>query len=288
MSRTLTPVRTRFASVETPQLRSTHGKPGGRARFRHVLHAEGIKIWTMRSTLYVILGTLLLGGALAALNGSSAGDEFADMTAADQLTFDPLATSLKGYMLAQVTIALLGGMVITAEYGSRTIVSTLSAAPHRSRVLAAKAAVLAATALITGWATTFSGFLVGQAALKGAGAPHLTLSDPQSARAILGGGLFLALAGLMGLAVGTLIRSTTATVTTLFAAMLIVPAFGPALPGPLSEWTAKFWPPSAGGQIMTSYQDPSLLTPWPGLAVMAGSVAVLLAAASLTFRKRDA
>lgn len=290
MSKTLTSIRPRFTPAQTRRQQRPAPTEGetGRARFRHALHAEWIKIRTMRSTSYVILGTLLMAGALAALNGSSSGDEFAVMTAADKATFDPLATSLKGYVLAQVTIALLGGMVITAEYGSRTIVSTLSAVPHRSRVLAAKAIVLSSIALVAGWATTFSGFLVGQAALKGAGAPHLALSDPQSVRAILGGGLFLALAGLMGLAVGTLIRSTTATVTTLFAVLLIVPAFGPALPGPASDWTAKYWPPSAGGQIMTSYQDPSLLAPWSGLAVMAGCVAALLAAAFLTFRKRDA
>ncbi|HEY9327767.1 MAG TPA: ABC transporter permease [Streptomyces sp.] len=289
MSKTLAPVRTRGTSAQTRRRRTTPARDdAGRARFRHALHAEWIKVRTMRSTLYVVLGTLLMGGGLAALNGSSAGDEFAAMTAADRLTFDPLSTSLKGYILAQVTIALLGGMVITAEYGSRTVVSTLSAVPHRGRVLAAKAVVLASIALVAGWATTFSGFVVGRAALKGAGAPHLALSDPQAVRAILGGGLFLALAGLMGLAAGTLIRSTTSTVTTLFATLLIVPAFGPALPAPLSDWTARYWPPSAGAQIMTGYQDPALLTPWAGLAVMAGSVAVLLAAAFLTFRKRDA
>ncbi|TDB88452.1 ABC transporter permease [Actinomadura sp. KC216] len=286
MSKSATDIRTRTrrsGTVEAPPRR-----PAGRVTLRHSLHAEWIKIRTMRSTLYVVLGTLVLGAGLAALNGSSAGDEYASMPAADKLTFDPLALSLKGYMLAQVTIALLGGLVITAEHGSRTIVSTLTAVPHRSRVLAAKAAVFAVIAFLAGLLTTFTGFLAGQAALKGAGVPHLALSDPGVWRAILGGALFLALAGLLGLALGTLIRSTTATVTTLFAALLIMPAFGPALPGRLSDWTAKYWPPSAGGQITTGYRDPALLDPWPGLGVMAGCVAVLLTIAFVTFRKRDA
>ena len=263
-------------------------RPADRATFRHSLHAEWIKIRTMRSTLYVILGTLALGAGLAALNGSSTGGEYATMTAADRLTFDPLATSMKGYMLAQVTIALLGGLVITAEYGSRTVVSTLTAVPHRNRVLAAKAVVLGTIALLAGLLTTFTGFLAGQTALKSAGAPYLELSDPGVVRAVLGGALFLALTGLLGLAVGTLIRSTTATVTTLFAGLLIMPAFGPALPGPLADWAGKYWPPTAGGQIMTGYRDPALLDPWPGLGVLAGCVAVLLTAAFLTFRRRDA
>ncbi|WP_199547061.1 ABC transporter permease [Streptomyces sp. N35] len=274
--------------------RTTPGRPlpdtagPKKATFRHCVHAEWIKIRTMRSTLWVILGTLVIGVGLASLNGASAGDEYATMPAADQAVFDPLATSLKGYMLAQVTLALLGGLVVTAEYGSRTIVSTLTAVPHRGRVLAAKAVVLAVLAYGAGLATMVVGFVVGQSALEGAGAPYATLSDPHALRAVCGGALYLTLAALLGFTVGTLIRSTTATVTTMFATMLIVPAFGPTLPGPLADWTATYWPPSAGGQIVTAYRDPALLDPWPGLAVMAGCVAVLLVAAFLTFRRRDA
>ncbi len=217
----------------------------GRATFRHCLRAEWIKIRTMRSTLYVVLGTIVLGAALAWLSCASAGDEYAAMTDADKLAFDPLALSLRNYLLAQVTLAMLGGLVVTAEYGSRTIVGTLTAVPHRGRVLAAKAAALVAVALPTGLLVTFGGFVAGQAALDGAGAPHVALGDPGTWRAIFGGGLYLALAGLLGLALGTLIRSTTATVTTLFASLLIVPAFAPAFPGRLADWTAKYWPPSA-------------------------------------------
>ncbi|SDK15226.1 ABC transporter permease [Streptomyces indicus] len=260
----------------------------GRATFLHSLHAEWIKLRTMRSTLWVALGTLVAGVGLAALNGASAGGEHATLAPADQAVFDPLGTALKGYMLAQVTLALLGGLVITAEYGSRTIVPTLTAVPHRSRVLAAKGAVLAVAAYAVGVATMLAGFAAGQSALAGAGAPHVQLSDPESLRAVFGGALYLTLAALLGLAVGTLVRSTTATVTTMFATLLIVPAFGPALPGPLADWAAVYWPPTAGGQIVTGYRDPALLDPWPGLGVLALCVAVLLTAAFLTFRRRDA
>lgn len=265
-----------------------HRARGGKAAFRHCLHAEWIKIRTMRSTLYVILGTLVFCIGLAGLNGSSAGREFADSSPADQASFDPLATSLRGYLLAQIALGLLGGLVITSEYGARTIVPTLTAVPHRARVLASKAVVLVGVALPVGIAVSLAGFLVGQASLSGAGAPHLALSDGVALRGIFGGGLYLALAGLFGLALGTVIRSTTATVTTLFGVMLIVQAFAPALPGRVDDWVSKYWPPIAGGQIITSHQDPALLSPWAGVGVMAGCVAALMAAAFVVFRKRDA
>ncbi|MEU6028874.1 ABC transporter permease [Streptomyces tauricus] len=242
----------------------------------------------MRSTLYVILGTLAFCLGLAALNGSSAGSEFADLSPADQASFDPLATSLRGYLLAQIALGLLGGLVITSEYGARTIGPTLIGVPQRARVLASKAVVLVGVALPVGIAVSLAGFVVGQASLSGAGAPHLALSDGVAWRGIFGGGLYLALAGLFGLALGTVIRSTTATVTTLFGVMLIVQAFAPALPGELGDWVSKYWPPIAGGQIITSYQDPDLLSPWAGVGVMVESVAVLMVAAFTVFRKRDA
>ncbi|MFG2690410.1 ABC transporter permease [Streptomyces sp. NPDC048405] len=275
--------RTRRDRREAPGVGAT-----ARAGLAHSLRAEWIRLRTMRATLYVVVATLVAGAGLASLNGSSAGDEYAAMPAADRLTFDPLAISLKGVILAQLTLALLGGLAITSEYGSRTIVSTLTAVPRRGRVLTAKAVVLTAIALPTGMLTTLGGFLSGRAALDSSGAPYVGLGDPGTWRAVLGGGLFLTLAALLGLAAGVLIRSTTATVTTLFATTLIVPALAPALPGPPADWAAKFWPPSAGGQIVTGYRDPGLLDPWPGLAVMAGCVVVLLVAAFLTFRRRDA
>jgi ABC-type transport system involved in multi-copper enzyme maturation permease subunit len=262
--------------------------PEPRATFRNCLHAEWIKIRTMRSTLYVVLGTLAFCTGLAALNGSSAGSDYAAMTAADRASFDPLATSLRGYLLAQIALGLTGGLLITAEYGARTIVGTLTSVPHRGRVLAAKALVLVGVALPVGVLVSVAGFLVGQAALAGADAPHLALSDGLAQRGIWGGGLYLALAALFGLAIGTIIRSTTATVTTLFGVMLIVQAFAPALPGALGDWVETYWPPIAGGQIITGYRDPALLGPWAGLAVMAGCVAALLTAAFVVFRRRDA
>ncbi|MEV5430299.1 ABC transporter permease [Streptomyces sp. NPDC052701] len=260
----------------------------GGAAFWRSLHAEWIKIRTMRSTLFVILGTLACTIGLAALNGSSAGGEVAGMSPADRASFDPLATSMRGYLLAQIALGLLGGLVITSEYGARTIVPTLTSVPHRARVLASKALVLVGVALPAGIVVSLAGFLVGQATLSGAGAPSLALTDGVALRGIIGGGLYLALAGLFGLALGTVIRSTTATVTTLFGVMLIVQAFAPALPGGIGDWVSKYWPPIAGGQIITSVQDPGLLEPWAGLGVMAGCVAVLLAAAFIVFRKRDA
>lgn len=275
---------------------ATHGRGGTAgagprfrpATFLDCVRAEWIKVRTMRSSLFVVVGTLAACAGLAALNGSSAASDYADLTAGERAAFDPLATSLRGYLLAQIALGLLGGLVITAEYGARTIVGTLTSVPHRGRVLAAKAVVLAGGTLPVGLLVSLAGFLIGQGTLAAGGAPHLALSDGLALRGVAGGSLYLTLAALFGLALGTLVRSTTATVTTLFGVLLIVQAFSPALPGAVGDWVSTYWPPLAGGQVITGYRDPDLLGPWTGLAVMAGSVAALLAAAFAVFRRRDA
>lgn len=293
MSRPVTHSRPWPSRVKPPyQVRdrraASQGAGPGRATFRHSVRAEWIKLRTMRSTPFVVLGALAFSAGLAMLNGSSAGGEYAGMSPEDRAVFDPLATSLMGYLVAQIAFGLLGGLAVTSEYGARTIVPTLTSVPRRVRVLASKALVLAGVSLPAGIAVSLAGFLVGQAALAGSGAPHLALSEGVALRGILGGSVYLALAALLGLALGTVIRSTTATVTALFGVMLIVQAFAPALPGRAGDVVAKFWPPIAGGQIITAVRDPEALAPWAGLGVMAGCVAALLAAAFAVFRTRDA
>ncbi|MDV6287176.1 hypothetical protein R2F25_00880 [Streptomyces sp. UP1A-1] len=211
------------------------------------------------------------------------------MSTADQAVFDPLATSLRGYLIAQITLGLLGGLVITSEYGARTIVSTLVSVPHRGRVLASKAVVLVAVAFPTGLVVSLTGFLVGQAALSGAGCSasgavrrhgaarrlrRWALSRTRRAvRTRPGGGdplhhgdgdhVVRGDAHRPGVRPGAARRTRRLGVDVLAA-------------------------DRRSGQIITAYQDPDLLTPWAGLCVMAGCVAVMMGAAHAVFRKRDA
>src|SRR5688500_17534024 len=133
----------RQEATAAPLVRSGAAKPAAWTTFGQCVHAEWIKLRTMRSSLFIVLGTVAFCAGLATLNGSSAGADFAALTAEERSEFDPLATSLRGYLLAQIALGLLGGLAITSEYGARTIVGTLTSVPHRGRVLAAKAVVLA-------------------------------------------------------------------------------------------------------------------------------------------------
>jgi ABC-2 type transport system permease protein len=58
-------------------------------------------------------------------------------------------------------IGVLGVLVITSEYSTGSLQTSLAAVPRRGRFLAAKAAILTAVSLITGEATAFIAFLLG-------------------------------------------------------------------------------------------------------------------------------
>ena len=115
-----------------------------------VIHSEWIKLRSLRSTWYSLFATVViivgLGTLFSALRahrftqdgGPSGG--FSD--------FDPTLISLRGVFLAQLAIGVLGVLVITGEYSTGMIRSSVAAVPDREPVLIAKALVFAVTAFI--------------------------------------------------------------------------------------------------------------------------------------------
>ncbi|MFJ2646222.1 hypothetical protein ACIO1C_05775 [Streptomyces sp. NPDC087420] len=63
---------------------------------------------------------------------------------------DMVRLSLSGVWLGQAAVAVLGVLVMSGEYGTGTIRTTLTTVPGRSRALAAKAAVRAGATLAAG------------------------------------------------------------------------------------------------------------------------------------------
>ena len=104
---------------------------------------------------------------------------------------------------------------------------------------------------------------------------------------MLGGGLHTTAAALLGLGIGVHTRSTAGAVSAIVGAEWLVPGIGPGCPKPLPDLITKYWLTEAGASIFATRPDPKLLSPWAGLAVMAGSAAALLASAFAAFRKRD-
>jgi ABC-2 type transport system permease protein len=254
------------------------------ATFTDAVRSEWTKLRTLRSTAFTLLTAAVLAIGLSVLfaNGMVRRAE------EDATEFDPTGASLQSFILVQLAISVLGVLVVTSEYATGMIRTSLTAVPRRHRVLAAKALVFSAVALVVGQVVAFASFLVGQAVLAGLTAAHVTLGDPSVLRAVVGCGLYLAMVGLLGVAVGVLVRATAGAVLVMVALTLLVPLLTPALPSSAAKAVGTYGPFGAGTRVMAVTDDPALLGPWAGFGVLCLWVAATLAAAFAVFRRRDA
>jgi ABC-type transport system involved in multi-copper enzyme maturation permease subunit len=160
------------------------------------VRSERIKLTTVRSTWITLLVAVVLGVGVGALISYLAGTHYATGGFGNRASWDPTNVSFRAINIAQLAIAVLGVMVVTSEYSSGMIRTSLAAVPRRGRFLAAKALVFTTVALVVGEVMAFAAFLIGQS-LIGSHAPHATLSGPGVLRAVVGAGLYLALVGLL-------------------------------------------------------------------------------------------
>jgi hypothetical protein len=239
-----------------------------------------VKLLTLLAAVIAMTG---FGGLLAAAYARH-------LTPAARASLDPASYSLSGYFLAQLAIGVLGVLVMTGEYATGSIRSTLAATPQRLAVLAAKASVFAAVAFATGLAASFAAFSLGQAIFAGNGI-QAHLSDPGVLRSVFGGGLYLAVCGLLSLGLGALIRRTAGAIAILTTVLIFLPASVGALPAPWQNDINPYLPSVAGQMIIgpTKFTPPGrLLPPWTGFAVFCGYATAVLLAAAVTLHRRDA
>ncbi|MGH9106392.1 MAG: ABC transporter permease [Acidimicrobiales bacterium] len=276
---------TTVASLTFDQVPPGAGTAAGyrRSSLPDALLSEWTKIRTVRSTFFTLLATVVLVVGLGALVSYESSVHYGPGDG----PWDPTSMSLSGLMIGQLTIAVLGVLAITGEYATGMIRTTLAAVPRRGRLLLAKAMVFTAVGVVVGEAVSWAGFFVGQLLISGH-MPTAHLGQASVARAVVGGGLYLAMIGLMAVAIGTLLRHTAGAVTTVIAVLFVLPGVLAALPTSWRNPVEEYWPTRAGAQILQVTQGAHSLTAWWGFGELALFVAVLLAAAYACLVRRDA
>ena len=271
------------APTSIPAISSTlpASRPAG---LRRALAAEWVKLRTVRSTMWTLLSLFALGVGLTVLI-CWANAEWLASAEADE---SPGSFVTWGMMFAQIPAVVLGIVVVTSEYARGLITATLAAVPRRTHVVLAKAVVVTGVLLVVATVTAFVGYWGGNAFLDSAGV-GLTLGDDGVIRALVGSGLYAAVLGLFGMALGLLMRHTAAAVTTALALVFVVGNLVMLVPGAVGEWLAKLMPGNAGSSIaMVTPFEGMLLGPWTGFAVFCVETALLLGVATFRFVRRDA
>jgi ABC-2 type transport system permease protein len=257
------------------------------ATFGDALRSEWVKLRSVRSTFWALTVTVVLGVGLGAAISAATAHGYARSSVPGKLSWDPTGISLTGIAIAQLGIAVLGVLCISSEYSSGMIRTSLIAVPKRGRVLAAKSLVLALVTFVVGEVTSFAAFFVGQALISGH-APHAALGDPGVARAVAGGGLYLAALAVLSVAAGALLRHPAAAIASMMAVALVLPVIGQALPDSWRNPVTEFWPTQAGAQLLSVYHSAHTFQPWPGFGVMCLFVAIVYAIAWTLLDRRDA
>lgn len=261
--------------------------PAKGVSFLRVLQSEWTKLRTLRSTWATLATAVVLMVGVAALVSSVVLSQWDTADPVDRATFDAMSIALAGLTFASIAIAALGVMTITGEYSTGAIRGSLLAVPRRTPVLVAKAVLLTVVTYVTMLVASLASFGVTMTLLSSKGI-SVSLGDTGVLRVLLGAPAYLAVVALLGLAVGALLRSTPAGITTLLGVLLVLPPLAFLLPGTIGDTLSHWLPSNAGQQVTMVTPDPSGLAPWLGLGVAAAYAVALLVAAAVMLRRRDA
>jgi hypothetical protein len=210
---------------------------------------------------------------------------YAQLSAADRMSFDPIHDCFIGLVLGQLLLGVLGVLAITTEFSSGMIRATFAAVPRRPLVLAAKAAVLGTAALATGEVSAFAAFFAGQAALQ-APAPHATLTQSGVLRAVLLAGAYPALIALIGLGLGALLRHTAGAICALVGVLFVLPLL--FVTRSLQNTAGNFLPHPMANSMTAVKPLPHTLPPGLTFGLLCAYAVATLAAGAWALARRDA
>lgn len=276
---------TAVAEPAAPTLPPAKGKAG----IGGAIRSEWTKIRTVRSTYWTLFAFVVVCVGLAAGACEATAYRVEHPVGHEHLIFDAAAHSLRVFViLGPLILMVLGALVITAEYSTGMIRTSLMAQPRRGQVFAAKLVVFAVVAVTLSAVTAFASFFLGQQILKGTG-QSVTVSDPNVLRAIVGATLYVAVLGVMAYAFGLILRHTAGAIATMAGVSFVLPLVTALLPTDWANDVVRWLPTSASGALLDRFhQDPMLFSPWVQLGVTAGYTAILLVIGALLLRKRDA
>jgi ABC-2 type transport system permease protein len=280
-----------MSTLQAPSQTAVPAGQGARTPWTGLLLAEWTKIRSVRSTVWSLAAFVVVAIGLCTLialvianqwNKPGPHPEHATILA------DPTGAIYgAGFDLGQLALAVLGVIVITSEYSSGAIRSSLLAVPSRTSMLIAKVAVFGVLVLVVSAITVFAVFFIATTIYH----PDfvVTLGQPGVLRATIGGILYLTVLSLFAMAIGGLIRHTAGAIATVIGLILVVPILVSLIPGTIAAHVKAYLPTDAGQLIgQTSQQSGDLLSPWQGFGVFCLWTVVLLIATGWLLKQRDA
>lgn len=273
------------ATAEEP--RTAPARPAYRVTGRRVLASEWAKLWSLRST-WITLGLGLLFLVAFGLISASRYKSGIDSGHMDRDFTDSTAVSLSlfGTNFAQLALGVLGVLVTAGEYSTGMIRSTLAAVPH-----AAARAVVQGGCVRAGRPGRGDGRRVRRLPVRERDrlghAAAMSLSHAGVLRSLLGAGLYLGLVGVIGVALGALLRSVAGGISVLVAALMLIPGLISLLPSSWRDDISPYLPSNAGESMFALTHDSTSLSPGAGLLVFLCWTVLALGGAAYRLTRSD-
>jgi ABC-2 type transport system permease protein len=206
--------------------------------------------------------------------------------------FDPTLSSLWGLAVGAAGMMAFGALAASSGRSDGVTIMQPTARPRAGALYAAKATAVGVIAAIVGQAVSFTAFMKGWRAVSGYGL-SISLAQPGVLRAVTGGGLFLALAAILGFGLGALqhavapVRSIWPPLAGAFVAWAVLIAIPDGIAAEQPTRVIRWLPGAAGTQIWhTKTLDPGAFTPWTGLGVFCGYTAIAVFTGLIAFAGR--
>ncbi|MFF4257402.1 ABC transporter permease [Streptomyces sp. NPDC001663] len=251
-----------------------------------VVRSEWTKIRSVASTVWTLSLAVVVTIALGMLISALSRHEFDNMSAKDRLSFDPTFISFAGMSLGQLAMIVFGVLVVSNEYSTGMIRTSLAAVPQRGTFLFSKIAVATGLALVVGMATSFVAFFLGQAML---GSHRASIGDQHVLRAVIGGGIYMTLIAVFSMGVAAMLRSPMLSLGILMPFFFLISNILGNVDA--TKKIGRFLPDQAGSKIMQvvpRIDDDTPYGPWGGLGIMVLWALAALLGGYVLLKKRDA
>jgi hypothetical protein len=199
-----------------------------RARFRDLVAAEWIKLWSLRSTPWAFVTSAL---AVLGFNVGTAWDTYrywpeeGTRARADFIRDGiPLQIAFTGNaaMILMLALSAIGATAIVGEYRTGLIRTTFAAVPARRSVMAAKVCVVTVVTTVFGAIVSMASFGLTQAVLSARHA-GVSIDHPGALRVAVASALLAPVSALVGMALGAVIRHSGATMVANVVILLLLP-----------------------------------------------------------------
>jgi hypothetical protein len=213
-----------------------------------------------------------------------------------------MENTLIGGFVGLIAVLVVAAMFATSEHRRGLLRTSLVADPRRGRLLAAKAIVIGSVSFVVGVVAAALSVPIVESVERAKGFYLYPTSTGTALRLIFGTGLLFAVAAVLAVAVGMLLRRSAGTVTTVIVGVVLpyLLAVASVLPDGPAEWLTAITPAAAFAIQQSVHEYPQVgesytpadgyfpLSPAGGFAVLCVYAALAVALAAVALRRRDA